>query len=83
MLTQFIKIEFPYPVYSNRIENLRLYNNSYRSCESNHEIVTRAQLASKMWRESKTEDTEQVATRQIYCCCSRDSNSQHTLNFGD
>ena len=32
--------------------------------------------------ESNTENTEQVATLQIYCCLC-DSNSQYTLNFGE
>ena len=36
------------------------------SCESNNETISAT--GSKLWLESKTEDTEQVATQKIYCC---------------
>ena len=39
------------------------------------------QLVPILCLESKTEDTEQVATQKTYCCLC-DLNSQHTLKFG-
>ena len=53
---------------------------SHRSCESNHETISAT--GANLFLESKAEDSEQVATQKIYCCLF-DSNSQHTLNFGE
>lgn len=79
---KFINIEFLYPLYYNRVKSNCLYNDSCNTCQQNLEAISATGF--KMWLEPNTEDIEQVATRTIHCyCCTRNSNCQHTLNFGD